>query len=73
MSTLKTVGMAAAVLATGFLGYGIYKAMQDEDEQRCSSDDSADWDEMEDAEEGGTKEYSMMRRMMLSMDEGRFC
>ena len=73
MSTLKTVGIAVAVLATGFLGYGIYKAMQDEDEQRCSSDDSADWDEMEDAEEGGTKEYSMMRRMMLSMDEGRFC
>ena len=50
MSTLKTVGIAAAVLATGFLGYGIYKAMQDEDEQGCSSDDSADWDEMEDDE-----------------------
>lgn len=50
MSTLKTVGIAAAVLATGFLGYGIYKAMQDE--QGCSSDDSADWDEMEAAEEG---------------------
>ena len=52
MSTLKTVGIAAAVLATGFLGYGIYKAMQDEDEQGCSSDDATDWDEMEDAEEG---------------------
>ena len=51
MSTLKTVGIAAAVLAPGFLGYGIYKAMQDEDEQGCSSDDSADWDEMEDDEE----------------------
>lgn len=56
MSTLKTVGIAAAVLATGFLGYGIYKAMQDEDEQGCSSDDSADWDEMEDAEEGADEE-----------------
>lgn len=52
MSKLKTVGMVAAVLATGFLGYGIYKAMQDEDEQGCSSDDATDWDEMEDAEEG---------------------
>lgn len=52
MSTLKTVGIAAAVLATGFLGYGIYKAMQDEDEQGCSSDNATDWDEMEDAEEG---------------------
>ena len=51
MSTLKTVGMAAVVLATGFLGYGIYKAMQDEDEQGCSSDDVMDWDEMEDDEE----------------------
>ena len=49
MSTLKTVGIAAAVLATGFLGYGIYKAMQDEDEQGCSSDNATDWDEMEDA------------------------
>ena len=56
MSTLKTVGIAAAVLATGFLGYGIYKAMQDEDEQGCSSDDSADWDEMEEAEEGADEE-----------------
>ena len=56
MSTLKTVGIAAAVLATGLLGYGIYKAMQDEDEQGCSSDDSADWDEMEDAEEGTDEE-----------------
>ena len=56
MSTLKTVGIAAAVLATGFLGYGIYKAMQDEDEQGCSSDDSADWDEREDAEEGADEE-----------------
>ena len=52
MSTLKTVGIAAAVLATGLVGYGIYKVMQDEDEQGCSSDDSADCDEMEDAEEG---------------------
>ena len=51
MSTLKTVGMAAAVLATGFLGYGIYKAMQDEDAQASSSDDVMDWDEMEDDEE----------------------
>ena len=51
MSTLKTVGIAAAVLATGLLGYGIYKVMQDEDEQECSSDDSADWVEMEEAEE----------------------
>mgnify|MGYP000902347258 CR=1 FL=1 len=56
MSTLKTVGIATTVLATGFLGYGIYKAMQDEDEQGCSSDDSADWDEMEDAEEGADEE-----------------
>ena len=56
MSTLKTVGIAATVLATGLLGYGIYKAMQDEDEQGCSSDDSADWDEMEDAEEGADEE-----------------
>ena len=52
MSTLKTVGIAAAVLATGLLGYGIYKAMQDEDAQASSSDDVTDWDEMEDAEEG---------------------
>ena len=56
MSTLKTVGMAAAVLATGFLGYGIYKAMQDEDEQGCSSDDATDWDEMEEAEKGADEE-----------------
>ena len=56
MSTLKTVGMAAAVLATGLVGYGIYKAMQDEDEQGCSSDDSADWDEMEEAEEDADEE-----------------
>ena len=56
MSTLKTVGIAAAVLATGLLGYGIYKAMQDEDEQGCSSDDATDWDEMEDAEEGADEE-----------------
>ena len=73
MSTLKTVGIATAVLATGLLGYGIYKALQ-EDEPSCAADDAAEWDdEMEDEEEGGTKEYSMMRRMMLSMDEGRFC
>ena len=52
MSTLKTIGIAAAVLATGLLGYGIYKVMQDEDEQGCSSDDAAEWDdEMEDEEE----------------------
>ena len=51
MSRIKTVGMAAAVLATGFLGYGIYKAMQDEDAQASSSDDVTDWDEMEDDEE----------------------
>ena len=49
MSTLKTVGMAAAVLATGLVGYGIYKAMQDE--QVSSSDDVTDWDEEEDADE----------------------
>ena len=52
MSTLKTVGIAAAVLATGLVGYGIYKAMQDEDAQASSSDDVTDWDEMEDAEKG---------------------
>ena len=51
MSTLKTVGITAALLVTGLFGYGIYKAMQDEDEQGGSSDDSADWDEMEDDEE----------------------
>jgi hypothetical protein len=53
MSTLKTVGIAAAVLATGLLGYGIYKAMQDEDAQASSSDDVMDWDEEEDADEEG--------------------
>lgn len=51
MSTLKTVGIAAAVLATGLVGYGIYKAMQDEDAQASSSDDVTDWDEEEDADE----------------------
>ena len=51
MSTLKTVGIPAAILATGFVGYCIYKSMQDEDEQTCSADDSTDLDEMEDAEE----------------------
>ena len=51
MSTLKAVGIAAAVLATGLLGYGIYKAMQDEDAQVSSSDDVMDWDEEEDADE----------------------
>ena len=51
MSTLKTVGIAAVVLATGLVGYGVYKAIQDEDAQASSSDDSADWDEMEDDEE----------------------
>ena len=51
MSTLKTVGIAAAVLATGLVGYGIYKAMQDEDVQASSADDVTDWDEEEDADE----------------------
>ena len=51
MSTLKTVGIAAALLATGLLGYGVYKAMQDEDAQASSSDDVMDWDEEEDADE----------------------
>ena len=51
MSTLKTVGIAAALLATGLVGYGIYKAMQDEDAQASSSDDVMDWDEEEDADE----------------------
>ena len=51
MSTLKTVGMAAAVLATGLVGYGVYKAIQDEDAQASSSDDVTDWDEEEDADE----------------------
>ena len=51
MSTLKTVGIATAVLATGLLGYGIYKALQ-EDEPSCAADDAAEWDdEMEDEEE----------------------
>lgn len=46
MSTLKTVG-----IATGLLGYGIYKALQ-EDEPSCAADDAAEWDdEMEDEEE----------------------
>ena len=56
MSTLKTVGIAAAVLATGLVGYGIYKAMQDEDAQGCSSDDATDWDEMEEAKKGADEE-----------------
>ena len=51
MSTLKTVGIAAALLATGLVGYGVYKAMQDEDEQASSSDDVMDWAEEEDADE----------------------
>ena len=51
MSTLKTVEIAAAVLASGLVGYGIYKAIQDEDAQASSSDDVTDWDEMEDDEE----------------------
>ena len=51
MSTLKTVGIAAAVLATGLVGYGIYKAMQDEDAQGCFSDDATDWEEEEEADE----------------------
>ena len=51
MSTLKTVGIATAILATGLLGYGIYKALQ-EDEPLCAADDAAEWDdEMEDEEE----------------------
>ena len=53
MSTLKTVGITTALLVTGLLGYGIYKAMQDEDEQGCSSDDATDWEEEEDADEEG--------------------
>ena len=53
MSTLRTVGIAVAVFATGLLGYGIYKAMEDEDEQACASDDLTDLDEMEDDEEVG--------------------
>ena len=52
MSTLKTVGIAAALLATGLVGYGIYKTMQDEDAQASSADDVTDWDEEEDADEG---------------------
>ena len=56
MSTLKTVGITTALLVTGLLGYGIYKAMQDEDDQGCSSDDVTDWDEMEEAEEGADEE-----------------
>ena len=56
MSTLKTVGITTALLVTGLLGYGIYKAMRDEDEQGCSSDDVTDWDEMEEAEEGADEE-----------------
>ena len=51
MSTLKTVGITTALLVTGLLGYGIYKAMQDEDAQASSSDDVMDWDEEEDADE----------------------
>lgn len=51
MSTLKTVGIAAALLATGLVGYGVYKAMQDEDAQASSSDDVTDWDEEEEADE----------------------
>ena len=56
MSTLKTVGITTALLVTGLLGYGIYKAMQDEDEQAASSDDSTEEEEMEDAEEGTDEE-----------------
>lgn len=51
MSTLKTVGITTALLVTGLLGYGIYKAMQDEDEQVSASDDVMDWDEEEEAGE----------------------
>lgn len=51
MSTLKTVGITTALLATGLLGYGVYKVIQDEDAQASSSDDVTDWDEMEDDEE----------------------
>lgn len=51
MSTLKTVGIATAILATGLLGYGIYKALQ-EDEPSCTADDASEWDdEVEDEEE----------------------
>ena len=51
MSTLKTVGITTALLVTGLLGYGIYKAMQDEDAQASSSDDVMDWEEEEEADE----------------------
>ncbi len=44
MSTLKTVGITTALLATGLLGYGIYKVMQDEEE-------GADEEEFDDAED----------------------
>lgn len=48
MSTLKTVGIAAAVLATGLVGYCIYKAIQDEDAQTSSSEEAVDdsWDDV---------------------------
>ena len=45
MSTLKTVGIPAAILATGFVGYCIYKSMQDKDEQTSESDDMTDFAE----------------------------
>ncbi len=51
MSIVKKVGITAAVLATGFLGYGIYKCMQDEDEKSGALDDATDFDEEEADEE----------------------
>ena len=48
MSTLKTVGIATAVLATGLLGYGIYQALQG-DEPSCAADDASEWDDEVDA------------------------
>ena len=45
MSTLKTVGIPAAILATGFVDYCIYKSMQDEDERTSESDDMTDFAE----------------------------
>ena len=69
MSTLKTVGIATAVLATGLLGYGIYKALQ-EDEPSCAADDAAEWD---DEWRRKRQTHSTRRRMRSSMDDRRFC
>ena len=51
MSIVKTVGIAAAVLATGVLGYGIYKRMQKNDENISSLDEMEGFDKSEDDEE----------------------